>query len=86
MTYIATYYLRGRREALSRTFQTLNGALRFQVRATGGIGHFPDAIVDRCGRTITSHEWLLDHRAGIERLLDENRPPSDYGAVRALPD
>ena len=84
MTYIATYYLRGHRDPLSRTFRTLNGALRFQVRAAGGAGHFPDAIVDHRGRTIASHEWLLDHRAGIERVLDENRPPSDYGPVRGL--
>jgi hypothetical protein len=86
MTYVATYYVHGQREPLERRYGTLDGALRFQVRGMSSGEHFVGTILDDRGRTIASHEWLLDHWSEILRYLVHRHPPSDYPPVRALPD
>jgi len=85
MTYIATYYVHGSREPLQRRYGTLDGALRFEVRGMASGEHFVGAIMDGRGRTIASHEWLLDHWSEILRYLVYRHPPTDYPPVRALP-
>jgi hypothetical protein len=85
MVYIATYYFFGRRDPVERTFSTLDGALRFQVRGMASGDLYLGEIIDDRGRTIASHEWLLDHWSEILRYLVYRRPPSDYPPVRALP-
>jgi hypothetical protein len=85
-TYIATYYVRGQRAPAERSFETLDGAMRFQVRRMQAGDLFPEAIVDHRGRTIAGQAWLLDHWSDIVDVLDAGRPPSAYAPVRALPD
>ena len=84
--YIATYYVRGHRAPTERTFTTLDGAVRFQVRRMQAGDLFPEAIVDDRGRTIAGQAWLLDHWSNIVDVLDAGQPPSAYAPVRALPD
>lgn len=86
MPYVATYYVHGRREPAEHSFQTLDGALGFEVRGMASGRLYLGEILDDRGRTIASHEWLLDHWSEILRYLVHRQPPSDYGPVRALPD
>ena len=74
------------RAPAARTFTTLDGAMRFQVRRMQAGDLFPEAIVDHRGRTIAGQAWLLDHWSYIVDVLDAGQPPSAYGSVRTLPD
>lgn len=86
MPYFATYYVQGRRDPLERRYDTLDGAIRFQVRRMQAGDLFPGAVIDHRGRTIASQAWLLDHWSNIVDVLDAGQPPSDYPPVRSLPD
>jgi hypothetical protein len=85
MRYVARYYVRGRREPMERAFNSLDGALRFQVRGMADGSLFLGEIVDDRGRNVASHGWLLDHWSDILAVLVNRQPPSAYPPVQDLP-
>lgn len=86
MIYIGTYYVFGRREPVERSFNTLDAALRFRVRGMASGELYVGEIFDARGRTVASHEWLLDHWSDILRYLVYRQPPTAYPPARALVD
>lgn len=58
MKYLATYYVD--REDRSRTFSSLGQAVRFICRGMGDGSLWPGEVMDLRGRTVVSHERIMD--------------------------